>query len=186
MAHTTILEASASCRQDATFRVPVPKLRSLRVQVQNLLDLPHAASYNSKWSILCDDLCQILTGLEMHCRLRGGPENKEVQILRLKSLLSVVCHWPHNWEKLDDEDYFRILCRQTDWTADSWWRWTTRLAEETVPSQEEKYASAAEHLQALTRIRDLPEASWIWSAVDELQLLDRKENKSKLPMEACV
>ena len=186
MAHTTILEASASCRQDASFRVPVLKLRSLRVQVQNLLDLPDAASYNSKWSILCEDLCQILTGLEMHCRLRAGPESKEVQILRLKSLLIVVCHWPHKWQDLDDEDYFRILCRQTDWTADSWLRWTTRLAEETVPSQEEKVASAAEHLQALTRIMDLPEASWIMAAVEELKMMELKDNKSELPSKMSI
>ena len=182
MAHTTILEASASCRQDCSFRVPVLKLRSLRLQVQNLLVLPHATAYNSEWSILCEDLCQILTGLEMHCRLRGGPENKEVQILRLKSLLIVICHWPHNWQKMDDEDYFRILCRQTDWTAESWLRWTTRLAEETVPSQEEKFVSAAEHLEALTHIMDLPEASWIMAAVEELKMMELKENKTELPI----
>ena len=175
----TILEASASCRRDATFQVPVPKLRSLRAQVQRFLDLPAADSFHAAWSILSEDLCDTLTVLEMHCALRGTEGNKEVHILRLKSLVTLLFEWPHLWMKMDDEDYFRVRCFQSDWTIESWSRMLSRQAEDLEHSQEEKYETAAKQLQSLSSIQELPEASWIASALDELRLVQAEQNTGR-------
>ena len=178
MAPMTILEASASCRQDATFQVPVTKLRSLREQVRSALELPDTGFTHPTWSILSEDLCQILSGLEMHCALRGNPDNKEVHILRLKFLLNMICQWPDMWVSLDDDEYLRVRCFQSSWTAESWTRWLDRQAEDMELSQEEKYEIAAKRLQALTCIRDLPEASWLASAIEELRLVQNSEEQN--------
>ena len=154
-----VLEASASNTRDATFKVPVARLRSLRDQIQALFGLPDTNAL-CEWTHLYEDVSEVLTAVEVKCAQRPGAEDAEVQILRLKSLLSVVMQWPRYWQHWDDDDYLKVRCGRYALE-----RWTRQPEEEETLSAAEKYRAVADHLQAMRNIRELPGISALSSGL---------------------
>lgn len=166
-----VLEASASNTRDATFKVPVARLRSLRDQIQALFGLPDTDAL-CEWTHLYEDVSEVLTAVEVKCAQRPGAEDAEVQILRLKSLLSVVMQWPRYWQHWDDDEYLKVRCGR--YVLE---RWIRQPEEEETLSAAEKYRAVADHLQAMRNIRELPEGTWIHTALAEVQRLQEEESQ---------
>lgn len=166
-----VLEASASNTRDATFKVPVARLRSLRDQIQVLFGLPDTDAL-CEWTHLYEDVSEVLTAVEVKCAQLPGAEDAEVQILRLKSLLSVVMQWPRYWQHWDDDEYLKVRCGR--YVLE---RRIRQPEEEETLSAAEKYRAVADHLQAMRNIRELPEGTWIHTALAEVQRLQEEESQ---------
>eukprot|EP00435_Cladocopium_sp_Y103_P063748 s296_g25.t1 len=160
-----ILEASASRRADASFRVPIGKLRSLRLRIEALWGLPHAEEFHSAWAIVGQTITEVLTVAECHASLRQAHAEEE-QIARLKALLCVTLQWPRLWYDDEDDEYYRIVCFRSQWQAKD----LSRMMEtkEDDISYEEKAQVVADQLEPLLTHCELPEASWIASAAAEI------------------
>ena len=66
----------------------------------------------------------------------------------------------------------RCVVADTRWNAGP----ANRRKEETL-SAAEKYRAVADHLQAMRNIRELPEGTWIYTALAEVQRLQEEESQ---------
>ena len=70
-----VLEASASNTRDATFKVPVARLRSLRDQIQALFGLPDTNAL-CEWTHLYEDVSEVLTAVEVKLCAASGSRRR--------------------------------------------------------------------------------------------------------------